>query len=100
MGRPITRNFCSEKRFIVQEGYLRMRNRFTRSVDLNWADDIICEWKLVFFIENLIYGGLLLLSPYANGTNSKTITSTIYRMHTSITLSKWIMQQSFETIGD
>ena len=101
MGRPITRNFCSEKRFIVQEGYLRMRNRFTGSVDLNWVDDIIiCEWK-VFLRENLIYGGLLLLSPYANGTNSKTIiTSTIYRMHTSITLSKWIMQQSFETIGD
>ena len=99
MGRPITRNFCSEKRFIVQEGYLRMRNRFTVSVDLNWVDDIICEWK-VFLRENLIYGGLLLLSPYANGTNSKTITSTIYRIHTSITLSKWIMQQSFETIGD
>ena len=66
MGRPITRNFCSEKRFIVQEGYLRMRNRFTGSVDLNWVDDyIICEWK-VFLRENLIYGGLLLLSPYAN----------------------------------
>ena len=47
----------------MQEGYLRMRNRVAGSVDLNWVDDIICEWK-VFFVENLIYGGLLLLSPY------------------------------------
>ena len=35
MGSPITRNFCSENRFIEQEGYLRMRNGFIGSVDLN-----------------------------------------------------------------
>ena len=62
MGRPITRNFCSEKRLIVQEVYLRVPNGFTGSLDLNWVDDIICKWR-AFFIENSISGGLLLLSP-------------------------------------
>ena len=99
MGSPITRNFCSENRFIVQEGYLRMRNGFTGSVDLNWVDDIIWGWK-VFFIKNLNYSGLLLSSAYANKENCKTITSTIYRIHTSITLSTWILHHSFETIWD
>ena len=98
-GQANSRNFCSENRFIVQEGYLRMRNHFTGSVYLNWVDDIIWGWK-VFFIKNLNYGVLLLSSPYANKANCKTITSKIYRIHTSITLSTWIMHQSFETIGD